>query len=111
MKPTIVLTFANCEQAHLSLLKSESSQLNHILSPLHDKGAIEVFREESTSIQDLTNIFNRFDQRMCLFHYAGHAGKEALQLEDQLADAMVQLSSAVKAGLSLAQALDILAPG
>lgn len=31
------------------------------------------------------------------------------QIEDQLADAMVSLSSAIKAGLSLAQALDILA--
>ena len=32
-----------------------------------------------------------------------------LKIEDQLADAMVSLSSAIKAGLSLAQAIDILA--
>lgn len=37
------------------------------------------------------------------------AEKRKLMIEDQLADAMVQLSSAVKAGLSLPQALDILA--
>jgi tight adherence protein B len=37
------------------------------------------------------------------------AEKRKQQIEDQLADAMVSLSSAIKAGLSLAQALDILA--
>lgn len=37
------------------------------------------------------------------------AEKRRLQIEDQLADAMVSLSSAIKAGLSLAQAIEILA--
>ncbi|MBQ16992.1 MAG: hypothetical protein CMJ65_07705 [Planctomycetaceae bacterium] len=37
------------------------------------------------------------------------AERRQLLIEDQLADAMVSLSSAIKAGLSLAQALDILA--
>ncbi|MDA1018283.1 MAG: type II secretion system F family protein, partial [Planctomycetota bacterium] len=37
------------------------------------------------------------------------AEKHRLKLEDQLADAMVSLSSAIRAGLSLAQALDVLA--
>lgn len=37
------------------------------------------------------------------------ARRRALQIEDQLADAMVSLASAIKAGLSLAQSLEILA--
>jgi tight adherence protein B len=37
------------------------------------------------------------------------AEKRAERIEDQLADAMVSLSSAIKAGLSLAQAIEILA--
>jgi tight adherence protein B len=37
------------------------------------------------------------------------AERRALQIEDQLADAMVSLASAIKAGLSLAQSLEILA--
>ena len=37
------------------------------------------------------------------------AERRRVQIEDQLADAMVTLSNAVKAGLSLAQSLDILA--
>jgi tight adherence protein B len=37
------------------------------------------------------------------------AEQRRLQIEDQLADAMVSLSSAIRAGLSLAQAMEILA--
>ena len=37
------------------------------------------------------------------------AERRTMQIEDQMADAMVALSSAIKAGLSLAQALEILA--
>lgn len=37
------------------------------------------------------------------------AEKRQMQIEDQLADAMVSLSSAIRAGLSLAQAMEILA--
>ena len=37
------------------------------------------------------------------------AEKRKIKIEDQMADAMVSLASAIKAGLSLAQALDILA--
>lgn len=37
------------------------------------------------------------------------AEKRRLQIEDQMADAMVSLSSSIKAGLSLAQSLEILA--
>lgn len=37
------------------------------------------------------------------------AGTRRMMIEDQLADSMVSLSSAIKAGLSLAQALEILA--
>lgn len=37
------------------------------------------------------------------------AERRRLQIEDQLADAMVSLSSAIRAGLSLAQAMEILA--
>lgn len=82
MKPVVLLAFANCAQAHLHLLKHESAQLNKLMSPLHDKGIIEVFREESTTVDELAGMLNRFDQRICIFHYAGHAGGKTLQLEE-----------------------------
>ncbi|MFO1094831.1 MAG: type II secretion system F family protein [Planctomycetaceae bacterium] len=43
------------------------------------------------------------------FYLRRMAEQRRLQIEDQLADAMVSLSSAIRAGLSLAQAMEILA--
>ena len=97
-KPIVYLAFANDNDAHLSLLKEESRQLNTILSALHDKQAIEVHRDESTSVQDLINSFNRFDGRIAIFHYGGHAGGSGLRLEERDAQAggLAQLFSQQK---------------
>lgn len=80
-KPVVYLAFANDKDGHLALLKEESRQLMSTLSALHDKQAIEVYRDESTKVQDLINSFNRFDGRMAIFHYGGHAGGTGLELE------------------------------
>lgn len=58
-KPIVYLAFANDNDAHLALLKEESRQLMSTLSALHDKQAIEVYRDESTDVQDLIRSFNR----------------------------------------------------
>lgn len=80
-KPIVYLAFANDNDAHLSLLKEESRQLVDTLSALHDKQAIEVYRDESTTVAELASSFNRFDGRIAIFHYGGHAGGSGLQLE------------------------------
>ncbi|MCB0631864.1 MAG: CHAT domain-containing protein [Saprospiraceae bacterium] len=80
-KPIIYLAFANDENAHLAVLKEESRQLMSILGPLHDKEAVEVYRDESTSVHDLIESFERFDGRFAIFHYGGHAGGSSLHLE------------------------------
>ena len=85
--PIVYLAFANDQDAHLSLLKGESRQLMDILSGLHDKQAIEIYREESTNVQDLITSFNRFDGRLAVFHYGGHAGGSGLHLEEGEAQA------------------------
>lgn len=81
-KPIIYLAFANDRDDHLTLLKQESRQLMNTLSGLHDKQAIEVYRDESTSVEDLIESFNRFDGRLAVFHYGGHAGGSGLHLEE-----------------------------
>ncbi len=86
-KPVIYLAFANDNDAHLSLLKEESRQLMSTLSTLHDKQAIEVYREESTNVEDLIAGFNRFNDRIAIFHYGGHAAGSGLRLEEGAAQA------------------------
>ena len=86
MKPVLVFCYANsADKLHLDLLKEESEQLLQSFSPLHDEEVLEIHREESARVKDLPGIFLRFAHRMCIFHYAGHAGEEELFLEGGIA--------------------------
>ena len=80
--PAVILTFANDKDDHLSLLKDESSKLHWTLFPLHDMGAIEIVREESGTVSELSRIFLNYDKRIGIFHYGGHAGGQGLRLEE-----------------------------
>lgn len=80
-RPVILLTFANQQDAYLEKLKQESKILNYILSTHHDKGTMEVFREESTTTDDIKKAIDRFDKRITIFHYGGHADGGSLRFE------------------------------
>lgn len=80
--PIVMLAFANDEGDHLALLKEESSQIREILFPLKHKDAIDVEYEESANVDELAGLFWKFDQRIAIFHYGGHAGGQGLRLEE-----------------------------
>ncbi len=80
--PVAIFAFSNDDDAHLPLLKKESKQINDIFATLHDKGVIEMYREESATLEEVARIFQRFDQRITIFHYGGHAGGHGLRLEE-----------------------------
>lgn len=103
MRPVVVLTFANDSDDHLPMLQSESKKLMQVLSPLHDKDVIEVYREESAETDEVVEIFNRFHHRISIFHYAGHANGQQLQLEKGAANAngLAQLFEQQKEHLKL----------
>lgn len=82
-RPVVLLTFANQEDAYLEHLKRESNRLDYTLSTLHDKGAIEVYRDESATTNTVAGLLERFDERIAVFHYGGHADGETLRLEDR----------------------------
>lgn len=86
-RPIVFLAFANQQDNYLPMLKQESRNINKALQHLHDKGVIEVFREESASIDLLVEGLTRFRNRIAIFHYAGHADGQGLFLEDTAADA------------------------
>jgi hypothetical protein len=80
-RPVLSLTFANQQDAYLAHLKEESNKLNYILSTLHDKGAIEIYKEDRTTAENVITMLERFGNRVVLFHYGGHADGESLRLE------------------------------
>lgn len=79
--PVIFLSFSNSQDAHLHLLKRESDNIKKALEPLDDNQAIKIEREESADVDKIFHVFNRFNDRICIFHYAGHANGSSLELE------------------------------
>lgn len=80
-RPVLLLTFANQQDAYLQHLKEESDKLNYILSTLHDKGAIEIYKEDRATTENVIAMVERFNERVALFHYGGHADGSSLRLE------------------------------
>jgi len=81
MKPVIVLAFSNDQDDCLPMIKRERINIFKTLQDHHDKGYVQVHKEESTSLEDLFWLFNRYRDRIVLFHYGGHAGSTCLKLE------------------------------
>jgi hypothetical protein len=86
-RPVVFLAFANDQDAHLDMLKKESRDIYRTLQDLHDKQFIEIYREESADIEDIFHNFNRFKDRVAIFHYGGHASGTQLRLEGVSANA------------------------
>jgi len=57
-------------------------QLKTIFAPLHDQGRIEFHSLGNTTLNDIHYAFNRFHNRIVLFHYGGHSDEGFLHLED-----------------------------
>lgn len=83
--PVLFFAFANEEERFLSSLKKESAVINQALMPIDAKGFVKVVREESLETEDMFRFFHAYKERMVLFHFAGHAGEQALNFEDQSA--------------------------
>jgi hypothetical protein len=81
MKPFIVLAFANDKDNYLPMIVRESKNIYKTLQTHHDNGYVQVHKEENTSVGDIFELFNRYRERIAIFHYGGHAGGTHLQLE------------------------------
>lgn len=92
-RPVIFLAFANDPKAPLDNLEKEEDKINRGLRDLHDDQRIEIYKESHAGIDDIYATFTRFRERILIFHYAGHANSEKLQLsgEDAQADGLAEL--------------------
>lgn len=80
-QPILYFTFANQTDDHLPQLKQEIDDVKEILRPLESREFIKLEREESATAQDIIKTFSTYPDRISIFHYAGHAGGQALELE------------------------------
>lgn len=77
--PTVLLAFANAKDD--LQLKEESSALKDAFLLLEHEGLVNLEREESVEVDELTRRLVHYQQDLVMFHYAGHASGVDLQLE------------------------------
>ncbi len=85
-EPVIVLTFANDQDAHLDQLTAERKEILDALRHLEDRGFedrgfIKLEHESSAEVTDVFDTFNRYEDRVAIFHYGGHANGTHLRFE------------------------------
>ena len=80
--PVVLAVFANAKDRYLESLKLESRNLDQTLSLKDDLGVIKFYREESVETEEVLAALERFEDRLCIFHFGGHASGKALEFED-----------------------------
>ena len=83
--PYILLSFANpinVPQHYLPSLNKESKVIYQHLEPFTIKSIIDIYRNENTTIEDLFNTIERWDEyrELLILHYGGHASGAKLLL-------------------------------
>jgi hypothetical protein len=88
-KPVIFLAFANDKQDNARYLRQLPIEAQGIRQALHEaeiKGICEVVERANASIQQILDVFtdSRYQNRIAVFHYGGHADGYQLLLETLL---------------------------
>jgi len=84
--PCLFLAFANDNEnsdRYLRNLSAETKKLQHVLMPAQQAGLCEILVQENTSLDDIFQVFQdpKYQDRVVLFHYGGHANTYQLLLE------------------------------
>ena len=83
----IFLAFANSTSAPLPTLTQEEEAIYTFLSTRSAKGHFALHRDNTARINTIAEYLIRFRDTLRVFHYSGHAERDALLLEDQEASA------------------------
>ncbi|MDJ0911804.1 MAG: CHAT domain-containing protein [Woeseiaceae bacterium] len=80
--PVILLAFSDERDGRrLTSLQNERRSLEAALEPLQDEGLCEIVVEPTATIDDITRRLDQFGDRLAIFHFAGHASPDAIQME------------------------------
>lgn len=82
-KPVIFLAFANDRERYLYNLKLEQRGIRDALRSAEEAGLCEVVYENNTTGGDILDVFQKYRDRIVIFHYGGHADDYLLLLESE----------------------------
>ncbi|MEK7728077.1 MAG: hypothetical protein AAB354_06645 [candidate division KSB1 bacterium] len=83
-KPVIFLAFANDRTeggAYLRNLPIELDGIRKALQKARQAGLCEVVERSNTTVENILDVFQEYQDRIAIFHYAGHADSYELLLE------------------------------
>jgi hypothetical protein len=86
-KPVFLFAFANNSDRYLAELSKEERAARERLQHAHDSGRLEFMTMGCATVDDVFRAFNRFHNRVFLFHYGGHSDHGFLDLADRKARA------------------------
>ena len=84
---TVFISFANSSTDKLPSLTEEDEKVNTVLSRRKMQGAIDLVREQYASSHRMLETLFLYQNKLSVFLYSGHAGRDRLLLEDQDANA------------------------
>jgi DNA-binding NarL/FixJ family response regulator len=84
-KPVILLAFANAYEGgqYLPSIPNEQRQIRAGLAKAVNTGRCEVALEPNASLQDVVKVLRTYRDRVAIFHYGGHSGRDQLLLESE----------------------------
>lgn len=83
---TIFLAFANSRTHPLPTLKEEDERVYHLLTHYQQKHPIKIHRDSFATTHTIAQYLITHQKQLSLFLFSGHAGKDALYLEDEAAN-------------------------
>src|SRR5678815_2118304 len=79
----IYVAFANSASSPLEFLTEEDNEVYEILSDRYASGDYFLHRESFATPETINKFLDRYKDDLAIFHYAGHAGKDKLLVNDQ----------------------------
>ncbi len=84
--PVIFLAFANDLGDYLHKLSDEKDAIREALEQMQDEEICEILYETNTSLEQIWDVFDKYQERIAIFHYGGHAEDYALLLQNSLGE-------------------------
>ena len=82
----IFLAFANSRSSPLPTLTQEEETIYAYLSKRYAEGHFTLHRDNAATLESVSEYLIRFRETVQVFHFSGHAERDALILQDQEAD-------------------------
>lgn len=84
--PIALILFSNDLDNFLPMVEQERKVIEEALEHLNDSNRLKVIARSSVSIEEVFRLFNRYQKRIVLFHFAGHANGGGLQFNKNFTD-------------------------